>query len=247
MRAANGLSSMRVARGLLITIGCAALVGTLIPQQEDPATYLARFGPSGTAWLSRLGLTDLYHRWYFVSLFVLLGASLVVCSIRRWAANLKTIGSIIMHLSFVLIMVGGLIKAVAGVEGVVELREGDETNQLKITEAQTQALPFAVHLEDFYLEQYEDHPQAISEFTSRIRLIEAGTNKQATVRVNHPIVHHGFRIYQLGYNPDDPTWSALLLVKDPGIPLVYTGFGLLLLGLLMTFYVAPMWARRHTT
>lgn len=237
------LTSIRFARGLLITIGLLALVGTLIPQQEEPANYLARFGPSGAWWLDRLGLSDLYHSWYFASLLALLGTSLIVCSIRRFAVNLKTVGSIVTHLAFVLILVGGTIKPLAGIEGVVELREGDQTNQLKVTETRTTVLPFTVLLEDFSLERYAANPQTVSEFVSRIRLIEAGANTHAAVRVNHPITYRGFRIYQLGYNPDDPAWTALLLVKDPGIPIAYTGFGLLLVGLITTLYLVPLATR----
>jgi len=254
-RALALFSSIRFARAVLITISLLALAGTLIPQQEESTAYLNRFGPSGAWWIARLGLTDLYHSWYFVGLLVLLGASLVVCSIRRWAVNLKTLGSIATHLSFVLIIAGGFVRHVAGIEGVVELREGGQTNQLKVTETRTTALPFTVLLEDFSLERYEGHPGAappqngagqVSEFISRIRLIEAGLNTRASVRVNHPITHRGFRIYQLGYNPDDPTWSALLLVKDPGVPAIYSGFVMLLVGLITTLYLAPLSAGSRT-
>jgi len=149
-------------------------------------------------------------------------------------------------MSFVLILVGGAIKPLAGLEGVVELREGDQTDQLKVTETRTAVLPFAVRLEDFSLERYAADPRAVSEFVSRIRLIEAGLNTRASVRVNHPITHRGFRIYQLGYNPDDPTWSALLLVKDPGVPAIYSGFVMLLVGLITTLYLAPLSAGSRT-
>ena len=243
----NCLSSMRFARGLLITIGLVALLGTIIPQQEELPQYLARFGPVGSQVVTRLGLTDLYHSWYFVGLLVLLGAGLMVCSIRRWSVSLRTLGSIVTHLSFVLIIVGGFIRHVAGVEGVVELREGEQTNQLKITETRTHALPFTIHLEDFYFKRYAENPGTVSEFTSQIRLSDdERTSTDAAIRVNHPIAHRGFCIYQLGYNLDDPTWSALLLVKDPGVPVVYTGFGLLMVGLITTLYLAPWQATRST-
>ena len=88
----NGFSSMRFARGLLITIGLAALLGTIIPQQEEISQYLARFGPVGSRVVTRPGLADLYHSWYFVGLFVLLGASLMVCSIRRWGSASRRSG-----------------------------------------------------------------------------------------------------------------------------------------------------------
>jgi len=237
---------MRFARGLLITIGLAALLGTVIPQQEELSQSRARFGPAGSQVVTRLGLADLYHSWYFVGLLVLLGVSLVVCSVRRMAANLKTVGSIVTHMSVVLILVGGAIKPLVGLEGVVELREGDQANQLKVTETRTSVLPFTVLLEDFSLERYAANPQTVSEFVSRVRLIEGGLNTRASVRVNHPITYRGFRIYQLGYNSDDPTWSALLLVKDPGVPVVYSGFGMLLVGLITTLYLAPLSARLRT-
>ena len=238
------LGSIRFARGLLIAIGSVALAGSLIPQQEPPATYLARFGQWGAWWLTRLGLTDLYHSWYFAGLLALLGASLIVCSLRRFAVNLKTLGSIALHLSFLLIIAGGMIRQIAGIEGVVELREGERTAQLQLAETTTHALPFTVLLEDFSVERHTSNPPAVSEFTSRVRLMDGGTSTEAVVRVNPPIRYRGFRIYQLGYNPDDPAWSALLLVKDPGIPIVYTGFGLLLAGLITTLYLAPVRARR---
>lgn len=237
------LSSLRFARGLLIAICFVALVGTVIPQQEAPATYLSRFGPKGAVWLTRFGLTDLYQSWYFAGLMVLLGISLTVCSIRRWAGNLKTLGSIAMHLGFVLIIAGGLIRHMAGLEGVVELREGEQTSRLKVTETRTQTLPFTIHLEDFDFERAQGHPAVTADVVSHIRLIEAGKDERAVVRVNHPITHRGFRIYQLGFDPDDRTMTALLFVKDPSIPIVYTGFGLLLGGLLTTFYLAPLAAR----
>lgn len=244
MRAANSLSSMRFARALLITIGCLSLIGTVIPQLEEPATYLARFGPVGAQWLDRLDLTDLYHSWSFTGLLILLGLSLAVCSLRRWSMNLKTLGSIAVHVGLLLIITGGFIKHVAGVEGVVELQEGEQTSRLNVSETQTQELPFAVQLEDFHLQRYPGNPAVVSEFVSRIRLLSLGEHTEAAVRVNHPIAHRGFRIYQLGYNPDDPAWTALLLVKDPGIPVVYAGFGLLLVGLLVTLYLVPPAASR---
>jgi len=49
-RTAQCLSSIRFTRGFLVAIGFLALVGTLIPQQEEPATYLVRFGPLGGWW-----------------------------------------------------------------------------------------------------------------------------------------------------------------------------------------------------
>ena len=60
-----------------------------------------------------------------------------------------------------------------------------------------------------------------------------------TIAVNSPFSWGGFTFYQTSYNPDDLTWSALQVVRDPGVPVVYAGFILMMAGLTMVFCVGP--------
>ena len=57
--------------------------------------------------------------------------------------------------------------------------------------------------------------------------------------VNLPFTYHGYTFYQTNYNPDDLTWSAMQVVKDPGVPIVYSGFILMMIGLTMVFWLNP--------
>ena len=63
-----------------------------------------------------------------------------------------------------------------------------------------------------------------------------------TLWVNKPLRHAGYTFYQSSYDPDDPTVSILQVARDPGVPVVYYGFAVLMLGLGMGFFSN---GRRH--
>ncbi|MBI2901770.1 MAG: cytochrome c biogenesis protein ResB [Planctomycetes bacterium] len=87
----------------------------------------------------------------------------------------------------------------------------------------------------------------IRSFDSRIRIVENGqVVKTETVSVNRPLVHKGYRIYQNAHlDASGPRWRpALRIVRDPGIPVVYVGFGVLGIGLLYASFVRPLLRRR---
>ncbi|HTS17895.1 MAG TPA: cytochrome c biogenesis protein ResB, partial [Verrucomicrobiae bacterium] len=51
--------------------------------------------------------------------------------------------------------------------------------------------------------------------------------------------YKGYTFYQSGYNPDDLSYTAFQVVKDPGVPVVYAGFALMIVGLFIVFYLNP--------
>jgi hypothetical protein len=55
------------------------------------------------------------------------------------------------------------------------------------------------------------------------------------IYVNEPMRFGGYWLYQSSYDQNDPTYSGLLVVRDPGLGPVYGGLGLLALGTLMQF------------
>jgi cytochrome c biogenesis factor len=46
-------------------------------------------------------------------------------------------------------------------------------------------------------------------------------------------------LYQVNYNPEDPSYSGLEAVYDPGVTWVFLGFALICLGVFWMFYVEP--------
>ncbi len=80
------LSSVRTGIILLILTGIAAAAGTLILQRPltDPEQLQRAYSPETLRWLDRLGLTDVFHSWWFAALLALLGVSIVLASLERF-------------------------------------------------------------------------------------------------------------------------------------------------------------------
>jgi hypothetical protein len=62
---------------------------------------------------------------------------------------------------------------------------------------------------------------------------------KSVISVNEPFVFNGWTLYQVNYNPQDPTYSGLDAVYDPGVAWVFTGFALICLGVAYMFYIEP--------
>lgn len=87
---------------------------------------------------------------------------------------------------------------------------------------------------------YEYLPGRIKQFESRLAITQAGREVLAgTIKVNSPLQFGGYRFYQSGYDPKNPAFSTIQVSKDPGVPLIYLGFGLLLFGLGWAFLSHP--------
>ncbi|OHB70844.1 MAG: hypothetical protein A2W23_04925 [Planctomycetes bacterium RBG_16_43_13] len=63
--------------------------------------------------------------------------------------------------------------------------------------------------------------------------------KKETIEVNAPLEYDGYLFYQSNYNPKNLNYSGILVVKDPGLWLVWVGFGMLSLGVIYVFYIRP--------
>ncbi|MCA1294732.1 cytochrome c biogenesis protein ResB [Paenibacillus sp. alder61] len=84
----NFFSSVKVAVYLIIFTLIGAIFGTIFEQESnfvsfDPSTfYKEKYGTIGDLYY-KLGLSHTYESWWFVTLLVMIGASLVICSLDR--------------------------------------------------------------------------------------------------------------------------------------------------------------------
>jgi cytochrome c biogenesis protein len=80
-------ASVKLTIVLLLSLAATSIIGTLIPQNEDPAAYLKAFGGYLFQLFNILDLFDMYHSWWFQLLLISLVINIIVCSIDRMSAN----------------------------------------------------------------------------------------------------------------------------------------------------------------
>ena len=76
---------------LLLSLAVTSIVGTVVPQNENPAAYFRAYGEFFYKIFNFLGIFDMYHSWWFQFLILLLAINIVVCSIERLSATWKII------------------------------------------------------------------------------------------------------------------------------------------------------------
>lgn len=216
------LASVKFAIAIVIIITVACLVGTLLPQGADVARYLAKY-PNAAAridLLNKLGLTQVFASWWFIGLLCVLSASVAVCSTRRFTTVRRTtgfargraLGSMITHISFLLILGGGVIRGVWGQKGYLEFREGQTVAQFT-NERGPQPLPFAIHLAKFEIETYDQKKSVgngemdtakVSESCNALLVAWPEKNLKATLPVKLGIEQQfdEFKLTILKYIPD---------------------------------------------
>ena len=215
------LASVKFAVTVVVVIAAACIAGTLIPQGTEVAKCI-RQNPDAADRLElfgKLGLTHVFYSLWFIGLLGTLAATVAVCSTRRFSTVLRTsgyaryraFGSMLTHISILLILTGGVIRGVWGEKGYIELREG-ETNAEFVTEKSVKPLPFGIHLAKFEIETYDqaktdadDKAQTKqSDCCNGLLVAWPEKNLKATlpVKVGIEQAFAGFKITILKYIPD---------------------------------------------
>ncbi len=138
---------------------------------------------------------------------------------QRWTR----FGFYLVHISVVLLLLGGLIGSVLGFDGFVQIPEGETIGQIHSENRGTPIpLGFDVRCDDFSVTFYnEGKSRRPKEFRSRLTIIEDG--KPVLTRdiiVNDPLRYKGINFFQSSYGALAPE-SAKLLVKSQQSGLQY--------------------------
>lgn len=99
-----------------------------------------------------------------------------------------------------------------------------------------QDLPFSVKLMDFRRIDYPGIEMAAG-FESDVELTDPGRGVRLTrkISMNNPLKHRGYSLFQSSYVPGPAETTILSVRKDPGTPLVYSGFLIVLAGIVTLF------------
>jgi hypothetical protein len=93
---------------------------------------------------------------------------------------------------------------------------------------------------------YERREKEVKAYVSHVSVADGPKRVERQITVNDPMTHGGWTLYQVNYNPQDPTYSGLEAVYDPGVNWVFLGFALICLGVFYMFYVEPRLKGRAT-
>jgi len=207
----NFLSSLRLTIPLLILLAALSIIGTLITQNASKAEYLQRYSETTYAIFKGLGLFNMYHSWWFIGVLILLAINIIACSwkrlpgvwrqVRKHKSGYARLGTYLTHLSVLIILVGGLIGAVWGFKGYVEIREGEVVEDIFLDNPRQEVRPlgFQVRCDAFRVEFYPDG--APREYVSTLSVLDGGevVIDHALLRVNHPLSYEELTFYQASY------------------------------------------------
>lgn len=319
-------SSIKLAIWLLAIIAFFSLAGTFIPQ------------------------SDIYSSWWFILCLILLSLNLAVCLLNRLPFKKHSIGTVITHLSILIIFFGAFIGIAYGEKGLVKIAKTEEIDSF-MSKGGKVGLGFSVRLDDFIYTEYIDPKERLLVYTldsgegqrliaeintetgvesdiagtgyrikvlrylsdfamdtiTKVAQTRSGTpnnpaiqvrlkskagqistfwvfarfpdmhqkmdpnfkfvyrwvgrrpkdfiskvtilkeNKELVkrdIRVNEPLSFGGYKFFQSSYDTEALAWSGLQIVRDPGVPVVYAGFILLIAGFTVIFYINPVIQRR---
>jgi len=124
-------------------------------------------------------------------------------------------GVYFVHLSVLLILVGGLVGSFFGIEAYVNILEGEQTDTVMLREGMHPLkLDFHVRCDRFAVDFYETG--APREFRSDLTfLVKGKESKKIGLLVNHPVEFMGFTFYQSSYGAA-PGKTVDLRISGPG-------------------------------
>ena len=124
-------------------------------------------------------------------------------------------------------------------EGFIDIKEGQVINGYWVDDSLFRPLDFSLALRHFSVEFYPELIKGMRFVKSYKTSVSINNGKEVlkegVIEVNRPLSFRGFSFYQYGYDADLPHQTILQVVKDPGLPVVYSGYFLLVAGMLLSF------------
>lgn len=176
---------------------------------------------------------NVYASWWFIGLWGIL--TLVSLAFLVNKKVYKRLAVMLLHISFMLILVGALVTHITSKSGTIHLRKGVETNSFIDKEGNSQEIPFAMNLSDFEVINYPG-TNSVMDYCCKIEVTSSNTSEQIKVSMNNIGKYSDFRFYQSAYD-SDLNGTTLLVAYDPyGITITYIGYLSLLISLIWTIF-----------
>ena len=179
-------------------------------------------------------LQHVYGAWWFIALWGLL--AIAGCWLLFKKKTWRQPSVFLLHLSFVIILLGALTTHITSHRGMVHLREGETSRSYWVKNEQglytlTEKMPFYLALKKFQI-LYDADGVTPSDYVSQVVIATKEGKEETTISMNNIGRVKGFRIYQTSFD-DDLGGSVFTINYDPwGTGITYVGYLLLALSMI---------------
>jgi hypothetical protein len=219
------LGSSKLALVLIVLLILFSIAGAVLPQegklepskielwQQDHTTLTKMLEPAG--------LFHVFHSWPFLITISILGVNTLTCTILHFIKDggfaafkgpraIEKAGFMLLHLSLIILFIGGFLSAATRLDGHIVLTEGQSFREHHDSYVRLVEGPLRPeHHEDFVLTlkqieiKYEKRRYQ-TDVTSSIEILSKGKKAaDGTVKVNRPFTYKGiaFTQDQTGFSP----------------------------------------------
>ena len=214
---------------------------TLIVVCIGLATVVEKY--RGTAYVGE----NIYGAWWFSALWAVLTVAALAYIVKQ--RLYKRLAVFVLHLAFVVILVGALTTHIFARRGTVRLRTGVPEMTYVDSDHHVQQLPFSLALKEFRIVNYPG-TDAPLDYQSTIQCTMHNAqctmhNAQCTMKgdtlknefrvsMNHIGNIDGYRLFQQSYDSDGQGVTLGLSYDPYGIAITYAGYLILLIGIIAT-------------
>lgn len=179
-----------------------------------------------------------YHAPLFFLIHLLLIINFILLLIRDDYIKKRRWALLIIHFAFIIILLGANVTFFFGKEGVIHLREGEQTNQMTVYSKGQEYLvdlPFSLKLEKFRMMNYPGTNMA-SSYESDLVLKHKDISKNVSISMNKVLDVEAYRLFQSSYDQDEKG-TVLTVNKDIfGRTVSYIGYFFLIIGCVWMFF-----------
>ena len=226
------LSSIRFFMIILALLGLVSLIGVVIPQDGEIEQYTQKYGSVFAAVITTCGWNHVFSSVGFTVALALFCVNLLFCIGNRVSIltghligasgaptfpfwNIGVMGSLMLHVSLLFLVAGGIVQHYRGATLVVMLTEGEKQP--------AGTFGFDIMLHDFVISR--DALGAVANYQSELELLDKGKSlSRGTTKVNAPFVWKGYFFYQtmFGHLPN-VIKQVSCIVTDSTDDTVYAG------------------------
>ena len=196
------------------------------------ATFMEKY------WGVSVAQAFIYYSPLLFLVYLLLATNFILSTIKHRLINKKRPGFVLVHLAFLIILLGALITHLSGKEGVIHLREGETVSYMVEKNRKREVLhelPFSIQLRKFTLTRYPGS-NSPSSFVSSLLVSTGEEAVEKEISMNNVLDIKGYRLFQASYDTDE-RGSILSVNKDAaGRNITYIGYIVLVAGFLFSLF-----------